>query len=45
VLVLSSGTDFVVTGTPFDDVLPKPYTVDTLSALVARHRATLDLAK
>jgi signal transduction histidine kinase/CheY-like chemotaxis protein len=40
VLVLSSGTDFVVAGTPFDDVLPKPYTVDTLTTLIARHRAT-----
>jgi len=39
VLVLSSGTDFVVAGTPFDDVLPKPYTVDALTRLVARHRA------
>ncbi len=45
VLVLSSGTDYVVSGTPFDDVLPKPYTVDTLTALVLRHRATLALDK
>jgi len=39
VLVLSSGTDFVLAGTPFDDILPKPYTVDALTALIARHRA------
>lgn len=38
VLVLSSGTDFVVAGTPFDDVLPKPYTASALAELIARHR-------
>jgi len=38
VLVLSSGTDFVVAGTPFDDVLPKPYTATALTELIARHR-------
>jgi signal transduction histidine kinase len=38
VLVLSSGTDFVVAGTPFDDVLPKPYTAAVLTELIARHR-------
>ena len=38
VLVLSSGTDFVVAGTPFDDVLPKPYTAMALTELIARHR-------
>jgi signal transduction histidine kinase len=35
-LVLSSGTDFVVSGTPFDDVLPKPYTLAALGALLGR---------
>jgi len=35
-LVLSSGTDFVLSGTPFDDLLPKPYTLAALSALLDR---------
>jgi len=35
-LVLSSGTDFVHSGTPFDDVLPKPYTLAALTALLGR---------
>jgi CheY-like chemotaxis protein len=38
VLVLSSGTDFVIAGTPFDDVLPKPYIVNTVTELLQRHR-------
>lgn len=37
-LVLSSGTDFVVAGTPFDDVLPKPYEASAVRALLARQR-------
>jgi DNA-binding NtrC family response regulator len=36
-LVLSSGTDFTLAGTAFDDVLPKPYTLGTLEKLLARH--------
>jgi CheY-like chemotaxis protein len=36
-VVLSSGTDFVLTGTPFDDVLPKPYTVGALSDMLERN--------
>jgi signal transduction histidine kinase/CheY-like chemotaxis protein len=36
-VVLSSGTDFVLSGTPFDDVLPKPYTVAALSAMLERN--------
>jgi len=28
----------VVAGTPFDDVLPKPYTAMALTELIARHR-------
>jgi CheY-like chemotaxis protein len=36
-VVLSSGTDFVLTGTPFDDVLPKPYTVGALSEMLERN--------
>ncbi len=36
-VVLSSGTDFVLAGTPFDDVLPKPYTVGALSAMLERN--------
>jgi two-component system, cell cycle sensor histidine kinase and response regulator CckA len=35
-LVLSSGTDFVLSGTPFDDVLPKPYTLAALASLLER---------
>jgi len=35
-LVLSSGTDFVLSGTPFDDVLPKPYTLAALGTLLQR---------
>jgi len=38
VLVLSSGTDFVIAGTPFDAILPKPYTATALAELIARHR-------
>jgi CheY-like chemotaxis protein len=37
-LVLSSGTDFVLSGTPFDDLLPKPYTLAALSELLQRLR-------
>jgi CheY-like chemotaxis protein len=36
-VVLSSGSDFVLAGTPFDDVLPKPYTVSTLSEMLQRN--------
>jgi signal transduction histidine kinase/ActR/RegA family two-component response regulator len=36
-VVLSSGTDFVLSGTPFDDVLPKPYTVGALAAVLERN--------
>jgi CheY-like chemotaxis protein len=36
-VVLSSGTDFVLSGTPFDDVLPKPYTVGALSEMLERN--------
>lgn len=36
-VVLSSGTDFVLSGTPFDDVLPKPYTVGALSEVLERN--------
>jgi len=36
-VVLSSGTDFVLSGTPFDDVLPKPYTVSALSEMLERN--------
>jgi signal transduction histidine kinase/CheY-like chemotaxis protein len=37
-VVMSSGTDFALAGTPFDDVLPKPYTITALSELLARVR-------
>ncbi len=36
-VVLSSGTDFVMTGTPFDDVLPKPYTLVALQDMLSRN--------
>jgi signal transduction histidine kinase/CheY-like chemotaxis protein len=36
-VVLSSGTDFVLSGTPFDDVLPKPYTVGALAEVLERN--------
>jgi signal transduction histidine kinase len=36
-VVLSSGTDFVLSGTPFDDVLPKPYTVGALAEMLERN--------
>lgn len=36
-LVLSSGTDFTLSGTPFDDVLPKPYEAATIRELLLRH--------
>lgn len=36
-IVLSSGTDFVLAGTPFDDVLPKPYSAKAVGALIALH--------
>jgi signal transduction histidine kinase/CheY-like chemotaxis protein len=37
-VVMSSGTDFVLAGTSFDDVLPKPYTLAALAALLTRLR-------
>ncbi len=37
-VVMSSGTDFVLAGTSFDDVLPKPYTMVALAELLARLR-------
>jgi CheY-like chemotaxis protein len=38
-VVLSSGTEFVLAGTAFDDVLPKPYTVHALSEMLRRNLA------
>jgi len=39
-IVMSSGTDFALAGTQFDDVLPKPYTIGALAALLSRLRET-----
>jgi len=37
-VVMSSGTDFALAGTSFEDVLPKPYTMAALTELLERLR-------